>query len=185
MVRAMLLLTLLLALPFGGAHGQLAPSGPSGYAQELQDFGIAPQATLHVGAPHAPTPLSTPGATMITTTDLYARLMARQPLVLLYVNSAKDGMAIAGSHWLDGAGLGDSFDDGVQVRLGRKVQELTSGNLYAPVVVFCFDAHCWLSYNAALRLARLGYRHVYWYRGGREGWKAAGLPVSALPREGW
>jgi rhodanese-related sulfurtransferase len=47
----------------------------------------------------------------------------------------------------------------------------------APVVFFCTGWDCWLSRNAALRAVELGYRSVYWYRGGFASWRAAGLPV--------
>jgi rhodanese-related sulfurtransferase len=33
------------------------------------------------------------------------------------------------------------------------------------------------SYNMALHVIALGYRTVYWYRGGEEAWAAAGLPA--------
>jgi rhodanese-related sulfurtransferase len=36
-----------------------------------------------------------------------------------------------------------------------------------------------------LRLVALGYKHVYWYRGGLEAWRAAGLPEAELDVEGW
>jgi hypothetical protein len=85
----------------GQAVAQVSPTG--NYAQELQDFGVPPQQTLHAGEPHPPTPLSAPGAKTITTADLYGRLGARQPMILLYVNEAQDGLAIAGAHWLYGA----------------------------------------------------------------------------------
>jgi rhodanese-related sulfurtransferase len=42
------------------------------------------------------------------------------------------------------------------------------------MVFFCANARCWLSYNAALRAARLGYTGVRWYRGGVEAWGVAG-----------
>jgi hypothetical protein len=35
----------------------------------------------------------------------------------------------------------------------------------------------WTGYNLALRLITLGYRQVLWYRGGREAWEVAGLPM--------
>jgi PQQ-dependent catabolism-associated CXXCW motif protein len=103
--------------------------------------------------------------------------------VLLYVN--EDQLGIAGAHWLDGAGRGYAFDDPIQERLGRRLGQLTGGNKDVPIVVFCQYAHCWLSYNAALRIVQLGYRNVFWYRGGREAWKAAGLPLVNLAREPW
>lgn len=169
-----------LALP---AFGQLSPTG--NYAAESQDFNVPPQATLHTGQPHAPTPMSVPGAKTITTAELYGMFTARQPMVLLYVNEAQNAPSIAGGHWLYGAGRGQSLDDVVQARLIQKVDQLSSGNKNAPVAVFCFDSHCWLSYNTALRLVKGGYRNVLWYRGGTEAWKAAGLPMASLAQEPW
>jgi rhodanese-related sulfurtransferase len=46
-----------------------------------------------------------------------------------------------------------------------------------PLVIFCDSTVCWQSYNAALRAASAGYVNVYWYRGGVEAWRAAGLPT--------
>ena len=39
--------------------------------------------------------------------------------------------------------------------------------------------------NLALRLVALGYPNVYWYRGGREAWKVAGLPETAVNMQDW
>lgn len=39
--------------------------------------------------------------------------------------------------------------------------------------------------NLALRLVAMGYTRVYWYRGGREAWKAAGLPEADLVPTDW
>jgi PQQ-dependent catabolism-associated CXXCW motif protein len=162
---------------------KLSPPSSSGYAAEAQDFGVPPQDTLRQGPMHAPTPLAVPGANTITTAGLYTRLMAAQPMVLLYVN--ENELGIAGAHWLDGAGRGYSFDDPIEERLGRKLGQLTGGNKDTAIIIFCIDAHCWLSYNAALRTLRLGYHNVSWYRGGREAWKAAGLPLANLARDAW
>jgi hypothetical protein len=100
----------------------LVQRGPL-HAEEAADFGVAPQKVLHQGPPHAPTPLSVPGATTITTMQLYAALQQRQPMVLLYVNEG--GGAIAGSHWLYGAGRGVDFNDVVEGRLAQKLTALT------------------------------------------------------------
>ena len=53
-----------------------------------------------------------------------------------------------------------------------------------PIVVFCSNADCWLSWNAALRLVQAGYREVHWYRGGVDAWKRAGLPMVDTPLSG-
>lgn len=50
-----------------------------------------------------------------------------------------------------------------------------------PVVVFC-RADCWMSWNAARRLARAGIDRVYWQPEGIDGWHDAGRPlVPAVP----
>lgn len=50
-----------------------------------------------------------------------------------------------------------------------QVPRLAAGR---PVVLFCL-ADCWMSWNAALRLHRMGL-NVLWYGAGRDGWAAAG-----------
>jgi rhodanese-related sulfurtransferase len=165
------------------ASAQLADPGAAGFADEARDFGVPPQEIVHQGPPHAPTPLVVPGASTITTLQLYGALQARQPMVLVYVNEGLD--TVAGAHWLYGAGRGNGFGDAIQDRLRRKLDGLTGGNKNTMIVTLCFDAHCWLSYNAALRAVKLGYPHVYWYRGGREAWRAAGLPVVPVAQEAW
>ena len=54
------------------------------------------------------------------------------------------------------------------------LQAAAKGDTGAPLVFFCAGPRCWLSYNAALRAARLGYGNVLWYRGGIEAWGAGG-----------
>ncbi|WP_029010279.1 rhodanese-like domain-containing protein [Azospirillum halopraeferens] len=46
-----------------------------------------------------------------------------------------------------------------------------------PVVAYCLK-DCWLSWNAARRLAEWGFPDVRWYPGGTEEWTAAGHPVA-------
>jgi rhodanese-related sulfurtransferase len=47
----------------------------------------------------------------------------------------------------------------------------------APVVVYCANPSCESSVEVAQRLVELGYRDVSHYAGGKEDWKAAGLPL--------
>src|SRR5262249_3183606 len=126
--------------PVAPAVPKLSPPS-SGFAAEAQDFGVPPQDSVRQGPMRAPTPLVVPGAKTITTVDLHARLMNREPMVLLYVNEDQAGMGIAGAHWLDGAGRGYSFDDPIQERLGRKLGQLSGGNQETPVVAFGLSAH--------------------------------------------
>lgn len=50
-----------------------------------------------------------------------------------------------------------------------------------PVIVFC-RVDCWMSWNAARRLAALGLDNVWWLAEGTDGWHAAGRDlVTARP----
>jgi rhodanese-related sulfurtransferase len=50
-------------------------------------------------------------------------------------------------------------------------------DLDTPVVVYCANPSCESSGEVARRLLELGYRNVLHYAGGKEDWKAAGLPL--------
>ena len=53
-----------------------------------------------------------------------------------------------------------------------------------PVVTVGWNAERFQGRNLALRLVALGYTEVYWYRGGREAWMAAGLPMAEVTPTG-
>ena len=76
------------------------------------------------------------------------------------------------------AGYPASFDPGVQAYVERSFELLTGGDKAYPLVFYCAGARCWESYNAALRAVALGYRTVFWYRGGVSAWQAAKLPTT-------
>lgn len=54
-----------------------------------------------------------------------------------------------------------------------------------PIVVVGWSSERFDGYNVALRLVKLGYSTVYWYRGGREAWEVAGLPETELTLQDW
>lgn len=153
---------------------------------EKRDFGVPPSTELRLQGHASPTPLTIPGARVIVTTELRARL--DEPLEvrpLLFDVLGEDAHStIPGAIWLPGAGRGASFDDEVQARLAKLLQFATRGDRARSLVFFCSSRECWLSYNAALRAVRLGYRDVRWYRGGLEAWRAAGGAL-APPRVRW
>jgi PQQ-dependent catabolism-associated CXXCW motif protein len=171
-VRCLSLCLLLLALPAA--------------AEETADHGVAPQAELRRAEHHAPTPLTIPGARTVTTAELRRLLQAppeAQPILLDVLGG--DGHAtLPGAVWLPGAGRGESFEDALQARLAKALAAISGGERSRALVFLCASASCWLSYNAALRAARLGYTDVLWYRGGIEAWGASGGAL-APPRLVW
>jgi len=151
---------------------------------ELADFGVAPTRDLRLANYAAPTPREVPGARTIHTRQLQAWLRRDAPMrpVLLDVVGGEGHESIPGAVWLPGAGRGQGFNDAVQGQLARALQVLTGGALARPIVFFCAGVNCWLSYNASLRAAALGYAEVYWYRGGIEAWIEAGGDLSPMRR---
>jgi PQQ-dependent catabolism-associated CXXCW motif protein len=92
----------------------------------------------------------------------------------------KPRMQIEGSASLAGFGAG-SIDTLEDVRLARKLKEMTGGDRTRPIVFYCL-ANCWTSWNAARRAIGLGYPNVHWFRDGIEAWQDAGLPVAPAHR---
>jgi PQQ-dependent catabolism-associated CXXCW motif protein len=138
--------------------------------------GIASPSELRLDNLSAPTPVEIPGARTIDTAELQEALQAPLESRPLLFDVIGDGghRTLPGAIWLPGAGRGESFDDELQQRLGKLLEFATRGNRERMLVFFCAGQNCWLSYNAALRAARLGYGGVRWYRGGIEAWRAAG-----------
>jgi adenylate cyclase len=130
------------------------------------------------------TPTTAPGATTIRTGELVNLLARLKPIL---IDSALDTwcQSIPNAIGLQGTGHGADFSDTVQNRFHRKMENLTKGDLLAPIVVFCVNSERFTGYNLALRLVALGYTQVYWYRGGVEAWQVNGLPETDLALQDW
>lgn len=87
---------------------------------------------------------------------------------------------IPGAHWFPEAGRG-VLGDGIEPWLLSGVGRLAARHPKRPIIVFCL-ADCWMSWNAALRLHRAGFRDVRWFAEGNDGWREARLRlVTAKP----
>ena len=159
----------------------LRAAGIRDHADEDADSGVMSDAALHTNYA-APTPVSVPGARTIRTPELASLLEERRPLVL---DTTYWGGSIPGAVALWGVGIGGSLSDDYQDRLRQKLRQLTAGNIDAPVVTVGWNAERYQGRNLALRLVALGYTEVYWYRGGREAWLVAGLPVAEVALQDW
>jgi PQQ-dependent catabolism-associated CXXCW motif protein len=151
-----------------------------GFADEERDWGVVPSAALRRAPFEGPTPREIPGASVVRTAQLQAMLAAAEPPLLVDVLSSEEHVSLPGAIWISGAGRGSNFFDPVQAAYSDALARVTQGNKDRALVFFCASVQCWLSYNAALRASVLGYGRVYWYRGGIESWRAAGLTVAPL-----
>ena len=156
------------------------------FAEEEKDFGIAPTGTLATRY-HAKTPMTVPGATTIKTLALKALLDSGSPPVVIDVLGGTEGprTTIPNAIWL-GISAGDGKVYAAEnAKFADVVARLTNDDKAKPVVFFCLNSECWLSYNASLRALAVGYKNVYWYRGGWTSWNAAKLPLVTAEAFKW
>ncbi len=144
-----------------------------------------------------PVPSTLKGARVIHTAEL-GKLIRRQggSIVIVDVSNAPrrpDNLpettqwlpvphrALPGAVWIPGAGLGD-IPAPIDVYYRKRLAEVSGGDLQRPLIVYCHE-RCWLSWNAARRAVEYGYRNVYWYPDGIEGWRAAKQPTAIIDPE--
>jgi PQQ-dependent catabolism-associated CXXCW motif protein len=141
--------------------------------EEMENFGVPPTGLLRRGYYEAPTPLRAPGAATVNTAQLSAMLAHRPLIIDVRTGNAASLRTIVGAAWWPWAGLygapyGQHFE--------QALEQATGGDKSREIVFSCLSSRCWLSYNAALRAVRLGYRYVRWYRGGWDAWSEASGP---------
>ncbi len=151
---------------------------------------------LWQGPMRSETPNSLKGATVVDT-DAFTALRNRAQTVVLDVAPADERPAsmpkdmpwmplhrsIPGAVWLPGAGSG-SADPAFEAAFKTEMERLTAHDRDQPIVAFCHP-QCWGSWNAAKRLVNLGYRHVYWYPEGFEGWQNQHDTLVIEEEPGW
>jgi PQQ-dependent catabolism-associated CXXCW motif protein len=134
------------------------------------------------GSIHGETPGSLKGGTVIQT-EAVAELRDKVHPIFLDVgeadrkpaDNAKDvpwipeHLSIRGAIWLPGAGSGTD-DPAFGRAFEERILALTGARFDRPIIVFCHP-RCWDGWNGAKRLVILGYRQVFWYPQGVEGWQ--------------
>jgi PQQ-dependent catabolism-associated CXXCW motif protein len=164
------LAALALAAGLLSAAPALGQAKPEVYAEEEKDSGVPATKQLRTVGYHSPTPLQIPGGRVVTTGELKALLAQNPRPYLIDVLGGGVHTTIAGAFWMIGAGAGDMDRDETS-RFAKAIAAFAGGDKARPMVFFCVDSECWLSYNAALRAIALGYTNVMWYRGGIASWR--------------
>lgn len=149
------------------------------YQIEATDFGVQPTDRLRQNEMHAPTPLGIPGGAMVSTQGLIDALIDGMDIVMIDVLGSD--YTIPGAYMAPELASPGHVNDALQQQAAIWLRQITDGNRDMPIVIYCSDPHCWLSYNASLRTIAAGYRAVYWYRGGLYAWEMAGLPLEPAP----
>lgn len=140
----------------------------------------------------APTPAEAPGATTVGPDDVAtlgeagALLIDVGPRATLDPDgprwlTAEPRTTVAGAFWLPEVGRG-KLDPVVEDYLATTLTRLSAGDTARAIVVFC-NVDCWMSWNAAQRIAALGYADVNWFPGGADEWIAEDRPTAAIMPE--
>ena len=161
------------------------------FDDERHDYGVPTASALRSAPYKVPTPLRATDVETLTTAELKTMIDAATPPLVIDVRSVPesclghpgvrcddDVLSIPTSLWLPGAGLGGGLDGHFQELFSSRLADYTCGNRLMPIVFLGDSKTDWLPVNASLRAAAIGYRRVYWYRGGRAAWRSAGYPLT-------
>jgi PQQ-dependent catabolism-associated CXXCW motif protein len=85
---------------------------------------------------------------------------------------------IPGAIWLPNTGFGALAPE-TEAYFRKGLAMASTGNPSHPLVFVC-QRDCWHSWNAAKRSLAAGYNAVFWYPGGTDGWRDAGLPLERV-----
>lgn len=110
------------------------------YADELAEFGVAPQAEMqpNVGSP---TPTTIPGGHVITTAEMQQAAMAGMLIVDVLEGAPHPG--IPGSVPMPGAGRAGTFTDDTQQKLWAALSRATQMQPNRPIAFLCAGSRCW------------------------------------------
>jgi PQQ-dependent catabolism-associated CXXCW motif protein len=158
--------------------------------------GVAEPAGYWEGDVDASTPSTLHGGRVIHVEEVEALLRRGEAVVIDVSNTPRrpaelapgapwlpvPHRAIPDALWLPGVGAGALTQEVEDFYRGR-LQQATAGNVDAPLVVYCHE-NCWLSWNAAKRAIGYGYRRVFWFPDGIEGWTAAGRQTKVVAPQG-
>lgn len=145
-----------------------------------------------IGRQRAPTPDDIPGPARLVSPQEARALLADGAVALDVFGAAQsrfdelDGtwlvsnqrLSLPGAVWLPEVGRGRLSEE-MERYLSQNLLRLTGGAKDHAIVVYCV-ADCWMSWNAAQRIAGLGYQRVYWFRLGTDGWLDIGAPLAPV-----
>lgn len=151
-----------------------------------------PETGYRIGRQRAPTPDDIPPPAKLVSPEEARELILDGAIALDVFGAAQsrfdelDGTwlvskvreSLPGAIWLPETGRG-RLDGVMSGYLEDNLAEMTGGDFNRDLVVFCI-ADCWMSWNAAQRIASIGYQKVYWYRLGTDGWLDLGEPLEVV-----
>lgn len=158
------------------------------WAASYKDLQVArpdlfdPETGFRIARHRAPVPEDIPGPAQVAAAAEVRELLEQGALALDVFGAAQsrfdelDGSwlvskprySLPGALWLPETGAG-AIEPAILSYLVRNLHQATGGDKAYPIVVYCIS-DCWISWNAAQRIAGLEYSRVYWFRDGTDGW---------------
>ena len=148
--------------------------------------GVDAETGFRMGRYRGPVPQTNPG-TEVVDTKRVAELHATGEVVFIDVFPPRglganpmDGTwmtnesheSIESATWLPEVGRGYVEQEHIDY-FQRNLKLLTENNKDKPLLFFC-TADCWQSWNAAKRALQYGYKNIFWYPEGTDGWAEEG-----------
>jgi PQQ-dependent catabolism-associated CXXCW motif protein len=152
--------------------------------------GLFSQQGYRISHYRRPLPDDPPAGKRIDTQDLLNLIKSSDPLLVdvlaitLRPETAQFGLSwlpssprkhLPQSIWLPNVGYGQ-LEPCMKAWLERRLAHFSGGDLDRAIVFYCVT-DCWMSWNAVKRASELGYRNLFWYPQGSDGWAEAGLPL--------
>ena len=154
--------------------------------------GVDPDTGFRMGRYRAAVPDSNPGTEVVDTKrafelydsglvqfiDVYPpRGLGADPIDGNWMtNEVHESMP--GATWLPEVGRGFVEQEHIDY-FERNLVQLTDADKTRPILFYC-TSDCWQSWNAARRALQWGYKTVFWYPPGTDGWQQAGHPLVVL-----
>jgi rhodanese-related sulfurtransferase len=151
-------------------------SGMTGIAPFRPAAAAAEQAYAYVASLGIVTPVRLQGAQLVSADEVRA-LIAKGGVVVVDTRSAREFGA-------------EHIPDAVHAPYGEKSlkerdYDVSKDDLGAiakldhgkPTIFLCNGAECWKSYKASREAVRMGFKTVYWFRGGMPEWRERSLPT--------
>ena len=167
------------------AAGDLIAADHAG-ARSVRQYAPDEPKTYRLKAYLAPTPNTLNGASAVSTDEamalwksnkiIFIDVLPRPPrpkqLGEGTIWRPKKRQNIPNSVWLANVGFG-VLNPELEAYFRNNLAALTHGDKATPILIYCL-ADCWMSWNAAKRAVAFGYKSVYWYPEGTDGWSASG-----------
>jgi TolB-like protein/DNA-binding winged helix-turn-helix (wHTH) protein/cytochrome c-type biogenesis protein CcmH/NrfG/rhodanese-related sulfurtransferase len=160
---------------FRAAMASLKQVGMPEYADEKTDFRVVAVREPKSAGDFDPTPVTIPGANVVTTSGL-SEMMSEEP-GLTIIDVGRGAAVISNAHWIGGQAFPSESGNADLQRVAQKETGEITGKR---IVVMGTGPYEWYAYNAALTLVSIGYQNVWWYRGGEEAWAASGMKSEDL-----